>query len=106
VILSREAAHPFLPKSVKASAGSVLRVPLARGPALAEFPAASIALDLDGTPIDRFVWPPTGLLLLGEEGPGFGSSRFATRICIPTVGVESLNVVVAAGIALSRIPRG
>ncbi len=38
VILTREAAHPFLPKSVKASAGSVLRVTLARGPALAEFP--------------------------------------------------------------------
>lgn len=105
VILAREAAHPFLPKSVKASAGSVLRVPLARGPALAEFPRNCIALDMQGVPIDEFTWPQAGLLLVGEEGPGFSSTEFPTRICIPTVGVESLNVVVAASIALSRVPR-
>lgn len=105
VILSREAAHPFLPKAVKASAGSVLRVPLARGPALADFPPSCIALDPRGTPIDDFIWPKNGLLLLGEEGPGFGADQFPTRVRIPTTGVESLNVVVAASIALSRIPR-
>jgi TrmH family RNA methyltransferase len=104
VTLSREAAHPFLPKTVKASAGSVLRVALARGPALAEFPSTCIALDMRGTPIDAFVWPSRGLLLVGEEGPGFNTAAFPTRICIPTTGVESLNVVVAASIALSRIP--
>ncbi|MDR3423891.1 MAG: RNA methyltransferase [Alphaproteobacteria bacterium] len=103
VILSREAAHPFLPKAVKASAGSVLRVPLARGPALNEFPASCIALDLEGTSIDDFVWPEQALLLIGEEGPGFSASTFPTRVRIPTTGVESLNVVVAASIALSRV---
>jgi TrmH family RNA methyltransferase len=105
IILSREAAHPYLPKAVKASAGSVLRAPLARGPALAEFPASCIALDPHGVSIDDFAWPQRGLLLLGEEGPGLGSARFPTRIRIPTTGVESLNVVVAASIALSRIPK-
>ena len=106
VILAREAAHPFLPKSVKASAGSVLRVPLARGPALAEFPPArSIALDMDGQSINDFVWPAQAYLLVGEEGPGFGAASYPTRICIPTAGVESLNVVVAGSIALSRIPQ-
>jgi RNA methyltransferase, TrmH family len=105
VILSREAAHPFLPKSVKASAGSVLRLPLARGPALAEFPPSCIALDMHGTPVDDFDWPKNGLLLLGEEGPGLGEARFSVRIRIPTTGVESLNAVVAASIALSRIPK-
>jgi len=105
VILSREAAHPFLPKSVKASAGSVLRVSLARGPALAEFPRECIALDMQGVSIDEFVWPSAALLLVGEEGPGFSAAEFSTRICIPTTGVESLNVVVAASIALSRVPR-
>lgn len=104
VILTREAAHPFLPKSVKASAGSVLRVPLARGPALADFPDSCIALDTDGVSINEFVWPDRALLLVGEEGPGFGMKRFSTRIRIPTSGVESLNVVVAASIALSRVP--
>ena len=105
VILSREAAHPFLPKSVKASAGSVLRVPLARGPALSDFPSSSIALDQNGVSIDDFTWPSQGLLLLGEEGPGLDATKFQTRIRIPTTGVESLNVVVAASIALSRIPK-
>lgn len=105
VILSREAAHPFLPKSVKASAGSILRVPLARGPALAEFPNTCIALDLEGISINEFVWPEKALLLVGEEGPGFSAAEFPTRIRIPTTGVESLNVVVAASIALSRIPK-
>lgn len=106
VILTREAAHPFLPKSVKASAGSVLRMKLARGPALAEFPSSCIALDASGTSIDDFKWPARGLLVVGEEGVGFGSAQFPTRIRIPTQGVESLNVVVAASIALSRVPRG
>jgi len=105
VILSREAAHPFLPKAVRASAGSVLRVPLARGPSLAEFPSGCIALDPRGMSIDDFEWPRQGLLLLGEEGAGLGSAKFPTRIRIPTTRVESLNVVVAASIALSRIPK-
>jgi TrmH family RNA methyltransferase len=105
VILSREAAHPFLPKSVKASAGSVLRVPMARGPALSDFPSSSIALDQNGVSIDEFIWPSQGLLLLGEEGPGLDATKFQTRIRIPTTSVESLNVVVAASIALSRIPK-
>ena len=105
VILSREAAHPFLPKAVKASAGSVLRVPLARGPALGDFPPSCIALDPCGASIDDFTWPKNALLLVGEEGPGFEANKCLTRLRIPTTGVESLNVVVAASIALSRILR-
>ena len=104
VILSREAAHPFLPKSVKASAGSVLRVPLVRGPALAEFPPTCLALDMHGISVNDYVWPDAALLVLGEEGPGLGEKHFATRLRVPTTGVESLNVVVAASIALSRLP--
>jgi TrmH family RNA methyltransferase len=102
VILTQEAAHPFLPKSVKASAGSVLRVPLSRGPALTEFPSDCIALDMNGAVIDDFTWPKSGLLVVGEEGPGIGDkSRFTKHVRIPTQGVESLNVVVAASIALA-----
>jgi TrmH family RNA methyltransferase len=103
VILTQESAHPFLPKSVKASAGSVLRLSLSRGPALAEFPTNCIALDMDGAVINDFIWPKSGLLVVGEEGPGLsnGKSRFTKHIRIPTQGVESLNVVVAASIALA-----
>ena len=105
VILTSEAAHPFLPKAVKASAGSILHIPLARGPALAKFPTSCIALDKEGTSIKEFSWPSKGLLLIGEEGPGFRANRFPNRVSIPTTGVESLNVVVAASIALSYLPK-
>jgi TrmH family RNA methyltransferase len=102
VILTEEAAHPFLPKSVKASAGSVLRLPLSRGPSLGEFPDHCIALAMDGMPIDDFSWPSSGLLAVGEEGRGLGDkARFKQRIRIPTQGVESLNAAVAASIALA-----
>jgi len=109
VILAQEAAHPFLPKSVKASAGSVLRLPLIHGPALNMFPDTCLALDMDGVSIDDFTWPKDGLLIVGEEGPGFDDGgtfkKFKNRIRIPTQNVESLNVVVAASIALAHKAR-
>ena len=105
VILSEEAAHPFLPKSVKASAGSVLRMPMLRGPALRLFPDTSLALDMGGTSIDDFTWPLHGLLVVGEEGKGLGDARFKQHISIPTQKVESLNAVVAASVALALYKR-
>lgn len=100
-ILTIDAAHPFLPKAVKSSAGSVLRLPLLRGPALREFPDSCIALAMDGAPIGDFAWPENGLLVVGEEGKGLGGAEFKRRIRIPTEGVESLNAVVAASVALA-----
>ena len=101
VLLTEEAAHPFLPKAVKSSAGSVLRMPMARGPALDKFPASCIALDMGGTPIDSFEWPKNAMLVVGEEGKGLGDAKFKQTISIPTRGVESLNAVVAASVALA-----
>lgn len=101
-ILTREAAHPFLPKAVKASAGSVLRVLLMEGPSLSEFPEDCIALDTEGAALGDFSWPASGLLAIGEEGAGFGARKFKRRVRVLTQGVESLNVVVAASIALAH----
>lgn len=106
VILAQEAAHPFLPKTIKSSAGSVLRLPLMRGPALKIFPASCIALDMQGTPLNSFSWPKNGLLLVGEEGVGLGDHIYQHTISIPTTNVESLNVVVAASIALAHRAMG
>lgn len=106
VILTEEAAHPFLPKSVKASAGSVLRMPMLRGPALQQFPDTCLALAMDGMLINDFIWPKNAMLVVGEEGKGLGDAKFKQRLRIPTQGVESLNAVVAASIALaSRVIR-
>ncbi len=108
VILTAESANPFLPKSVKASAGSVLRVPLRRGPSLAELPKGLIVLDTQGTPLHQFNWPPQTRLLVGEEGLGTSAyfSNYSSNkekgisVRIPILGVESLNSSVAVGIAL------
>ncbi len=104
VILTQEAAHPFLPKAVKASAGSALRLEIRRGPALAAFPEGCIALDSNGTSLYNYTWPSHGLLVVGEEGAGLPAT-FGQRIRIPTQGVESLNAVVAASIALAHRAR-
>jgi RNA methyltransferase, TrmH family len=104
-ILTQEAAHPFLPKAVKASAGSVWRLPLCRGPALKDFPANCIALDMKGDNLYSFRWPKNGLLAVGEEGSGLGSAQFKQTVRIPTQGVESLNAVVAASIAFADMSR-
>jgi TrmH family RNA methyltransferase len=100
VILTEEAANPYLPKSVKSSAGSVLRTPILRGPKLAELPADLITLAEDGKSLPDFQWPPKTRLLVGEEGHGLKSYTGKNRIHIPIKGVESLNATVAASIAL------
>jgi TrmH family RNA methyltransferase len=100
VILTSEAANPFLPKSVKASAGSVLRMKLRKGPSVKTLPASTLALDAKGTPLPDFKWPKDARLLVGEEGPGIQGLKFEKTLSIPTRGVESLNAVVAASLAL------
>lgn len=101
VILAEEAANPYLPKAVKASAGSILRVRLARGPALKEFPENCVALDASGQSVHNYAWPRNMRLVVGEEGRGLGAARFKHTLSIPTQGVESLNAVVAASVALA-----
>ncbi len=99
LILTSEAAHPFLPRSVKASAGSVLRLPLCRTGSLKELGGDLIALDQTGTPLSEFPWPENCRLVVGEEGPGLKGMKFRHTLSIPTISVESLNAVVAASLA-------
>lgn len=107
VILLQEAAHPFLPKTIKSSAGSVFRMPLFKGPSIRELSGIQkinknsiIVLDLDGENLPSFQWPKNSFLLIGEEGPGAPSDLTATRLNIPTKHVESLNAMVAASVAM------
>lgn len=103
VVLLEESAHPLLPKSLKASAGSSLRLRLEKGPSISELRGEYTALDLTGTPIADTPWPRDLRLLVGEEGPGLSRLSPEARIrpvSIPTQGVESLNATVATAIAL------
>lgn len=102
VILLKESAHPFLPKAIKASAGSLTRLKLWKGPGIRELKAAHpiVALDLKGSPLSGFSWPELAYLLIGEEGAGLPAISGLLRVKIPTENVESLNATVAASIAL------
>jgi len=63
------------------------------------------ALELGGTPVDRFAFPPEGLVLLGGEELGLGPGALAWadasagRVSLPLYGHKaSLNVGVAFGV--------
>lgn len=112
--------NPFNPKAMRASAGSIFRLPCVAGleesvllaaleqkrvTLFAAVPAAGAALAAaDLTQKCAFI--------IGSEGRGIRAAltRKARAISIPTTGVESLNAAVAAGILLyearrQRMPR-
>jgi len=103
LILTEETCNPFHPKAIKASAGSILKIPLFKVGPLAEFISGNdevFALDMKGENVGQFKWPKNLRLVLGEEGPGFSGLKGLKKLAIPSRGVESLNATVAASIAL------
>jgi 16S rRNA (guanine527-N7)-methyltransferase len=103
VILLAESAHPFHPRSLRASGGTVMSIRLRQGPFLRELPAdlPIIALSAEGTDIRNTVFPPSFGLLIGLEGPGLPSIWRRNARCIPIkAAVESLNAAAAAAVAL------
>lgn len=102
VILLKESAHPFHPKSVRSSSGSCYRVPLTWGPSITDDLGEIWALDKSGQSINEFQWSPSGRLLFGEEGRGLPPQKKGLHcLSIPMAkGIDSLNAVSAASIAL------
>jgi tRNA G18 (ribose-2'-O)-methylase SpoU len=122
VLLSPTTCDPLYRKAIRTSMATTLNVPFARAErwpdALADIRADRMSV-VALTPrepsltIDEFV--ATGLpdrvaLLVGSEGEGLSAAALAQASCrvrIPTSArVDSLNLAVAAGIALSRLGRG
>lgn len=103
VILLAESAHPYHPKSLRASGGSVPGVCLRSGPSLHDLPAdlPLLALSGEGTPISRARFPEAFGLLAGLEGQGLPDLWRANALRIP-IGpqVESLNAAAAVAVAL------
>lgn len=115
IILTEEAASPYLPKSIRASVGLTLFAPLYRGPKLSEFSKLTTntaeqnqnkiqtyILDMNGQNIGKFHWPQNVRLIIGEEGLGVPSSlNNLPRISIPMNSkVESLNAAIATSLVL------
>jgi 16S rRNA (guanine527-N7)-methyltransferase len=103
VVLLAESAHPYHPRAWRASGGTVLRVRLLEGPALADLPPdlPVVALSAQGQDVGQFDFPDSFALLPGIEGPGLPEAFRARTVGIPMrEGVESLNAATATAIAL------
>jgi len=98
-------ADPYSPKSIRASAGAVLSVPIVR----------TTAAGLMGTGLPMFAAeargataeppPKAAIIVFGSEGAGLSEEirGAATPISVRmSPGIESLNVAAAAAILLSR----
>jgi tRNA G18 (ribose-2'-O)-methylase SpoU len=108
IIMLKEAAHPFHPRSIKSSAGAVFKANLFSGPSIYELKAVCdkhklniITLDMSGTPIESFQFPESFLLLPGLEGQGVPEELKASAISIPiSSSIESLNAAIAVSVVL------
>ncbi len=101
LILLEEAAHPFHPKTIRSSSGSIFHIPLEKGPPINRLDFDVIALSCQGKKIESWKWPRNLRLLMGEEGQGLPPHLHATKIAISMApGIDSLNAVSAASIAL------
>jgi len=117
VLLTQTSVNPFNEKVVRASAGSIFRLPCLGGLESTEllrhlewsrfhFVAATPKAAIDFRKVD---YRERIALILGNEGKGLSEevlSRVQTRIHIPmAAGIESLNVAVAASIILCEAAR-
>ncbi len=120
VVLSPRCCDPLYRKAVRVSMGHVLRVPFAWA---SDWPGELVALRAQGWPIVALATNPDAegpealaprhidreqrlAILVGAEGTGLQPETLAVADLIVRIpmapGVDSLNVVVAAGVALSH----
>jgi TrmH family RNA methyltransferase len=119
VLFLKGTVSPHNPKTLRASAGSLFRVPYVHG-----IESAAARAALEGSKIALFAAMPaasatatrplaatdlTGrcALIVGNEAHGVSAvwRAAAAPVSIPTVGVESLNAAIASGILLYEARR-
>jgi TrmH family RNA methyltransferase len=114
VVFLKDTVSPHNPKCLRASAGSLFRMPLSRDLFLADVPPAGFPeMTLYAAmPRAELTLPQADLtgpcaIVVGNEGCGIGpdTAWLATHVRIPTVEVESLNAAVAAGVMLYEAHR-
>ena len=110
VVLGRGCADPYSPKAVRASMGSVLARPPARAD-LDELTGAKLALDgRADTPLAEVEVEPPVVICVGAEREGLppelsGAVDASARIPMRPDGPDSLNVAMAATVALYELGR-
>ena len=113
VVLLKESAHPYHPKSIRAASGATFDVPLTQGPSVRDMsgpsrpfaaqgnpsrlraslraspsnlkasPAPWVTLHVEGEGMPGFQWPKDVRMLVGEEGPGLPPFSSGKRLAIP-----------------------
>jgi TrmH family RNA methyltransferase len=99
-------ADPYGPKAVRASAGNVFRLKVAKAhwkdlEGLDGFGAAPVG----GAPLSEAPIESAGMVVLGSEAHGLSRSDLRLVTVPLTEGVESLNVAAAAALILFEIRR-
>ncbi len=107
--------NPFNPKAIRASAGSVFRVPVIAGLAGAELRAACLTHGLavyaarpaGGVAPSAADFRNPCAIVVGSEGRGLAIDEWvdACGVSIPTQAVDSLNAAVSASILLYEASR-
>ncbi|MGD0620344.1 MAG: RNA methyltransferase, partial [Bryobacteraceae bacterium] len=115
VVFVKGSANPYNPKALRASAGSVFRIPLVAAAddrlllAVAEKKRARLyaAMPRGGCTIDATNLSGRCAVVIGAEGRGVSQvlASEAMPLRIPTSAVESLNAAMAAGIILYEARR-
>lgn len=114
LLLCPRSCDPFYRKAIRTSVGASLELPFARARRwpedlglLDDAGIPVVALHPNGADVELSEWnPPAGpfALMVGSEGPGLSEAALAragTRLRIAMEpGIDSINVALAAGIAL------
>ncbi len=108
ILLSPRTPLPSHPRAIRTSLGAESVLPWERAELSAvESLGGVFALELNGTTIDRFDFPPNGVVLVGSEELGLSPEALrmadgqSGRVSIPLGGAKrSLNVSVAFGILM------
>ena len=118
IILSGESTDPFSPKSLRASMGALLRIPIIHTSDFLKtineyknrgFKVSGTVVDADATPINTVKFTENEIAVIGNEASGMTDA--ARSVCnrlvtIPMAGrAESLNAGVAAAIVMWEMCR-
>ncbi len=109
-LLGPGCADPFSPKALRGSMGAAFLLAIRRIQTLEAGSGNWFALDggADSIPLADAELVEPLRILVGNEGHGWKHEVLPAavqRVAIPTIGVESLNAAVAAGIACHEVQR-
>lgn len=110
IVFLKGSVSPYNAKTLRASAGSLFRVPFIEGVSPEELLAQArlhgaerwVTLPREGEPVATAALDEPCAMVIGNEGRGVSRqmAEGARALTIPTTGVESLNAAMAASIVL------